>query len=126
MHHSNELKIKLISLGYESRAIRRIEQKLKNAARNPKLAHLGDERLSLYNHRKELSAHSRNTLLAYGFLKGKPYLSIENKRYSNPNWLEISRMAAKYGPGGNVINKQDFETWKTAAGDPAKRDVAQA
>ena len=121
MHHSHELKIKLLTLGYEIRQIRRIEQKLTKANRAKPSLNLGDKRLSLYNHRLGLSAPARNTLLAYGFLKDRPYLTIENKRYTDPNWAEVQRMATQYGDGDRREIAQRFEQWKQAAGEKSVR-----
>lgn len=124
MYHSPELKIKLLSLGYEIRTIRRIEQKMTKANRARPSLNLGDKRDSLRKHRLGLRPSARTTLLAYGFLKDRPYKTVENKRYTNPNWDEIARMVAQYGPGQKLGDA--FAKWRAAAGEPDVRVVSQA
>jgi hypothetical protein len=119
-HHSFKLQIKLISLADESRTIRRVEGKLKRA--EPYHQHLHETRLSLREHRKDVVAcASRETHLAYGFLKGKTYKAIEPKRFTDPNWKEIQRMIQAYGDAPLSDLNAQFEIWKLAAGNPDRR-----
>lgn len=125
---SFELKIKIKSLGAEIRLIHDEEIKLKAAARKagdrfPDTAkHFRDSFWSLREHREGLTDDTRAANLAYGFLRGKSYLSMEPKRYSDPAWGSIERMVLKYGARhGDRKLKQSFEQWKQAAGEKASR-----
>jgi hypothetical protein len=42
-------------------------------------------------------AAARNTLLAYGFLRGRPYRQIEPSCATPPGWKEVERMVRDYG-----------------------------
>lgn len=123
------LKIKLLNLGAEGRIIKGEERKIikhmNNCPRDERGMVWFYEHNARYweikNHRKDtVSSEARDTLLAYGFLRGLTYKKIENKRYSDPNWGNIERMILKYGKDGQQKLKQRFEQWKQEAGEPAK------
>jgi hypothetical protein len=119
-HHSVELRIKAMSLAAEARIIRRQEKRLFKAARH----HPGcrDKAEDLFWHRlDDVRPEARDTFLAYGFLKSRPYKDIEAKRYSDPDWDNIARMIDKYGMGDIRDRMQHFERWKSEAGEPAPR-----
>lgn len=126
-HHAIELKIKSMSLAAEARIIRRWENRLKKAKRHH--PELESKFWSLRGHRiYDVGGEARATYLAYGFLKGKAYKTMEAKRYSNPNWERIHQMAHKYGkdgvwakPPAVQVLAQHFEQWKQEAGEPAVR-----
>jgi hypothetical protein len=100
------LRIKLKSLAAEAKIIRLEE------ARNKRL-------------RYELSAHrrgvvrtaARNTLLAYAFLKGRTYKSVEPNAHTPPNWKEVERMVRQYGVAGpdftTNVNWDEYQAKKT-------------
>jgi hypothetical protein len=80
------LRIKLKSLAAEARIIRQEE------VRNKRL------RYELSEHRRGVvRAAARNTQLAYAFLKGRTYRSVEAKATTPPNWKEVERMVKQYG-----------------------------
>lgn len=119
-HHSHELKIKGMSLAAEARIIRKIEKSLFRAARH----HPGcrEKAESLFWHRMDdVRPEMRDTYLAYGFLKGRPYKDLEAKRYTNPDWDNIARMIDKYGMGDVRERQQHFERWKQEAGERSPR-----
>jgi len=100
------LKIKQKSLAAESRIIKQEERKWK-----------GDHplRASLRQHRiYEVRVHSRSTNLAYGFLRGRTYLQVENKTYRKPDWMEVERLAIKYATDDIRGVKQKFTEWKSS------------
>lgn len=84
--HRTYLKVKIKSLAAEAQIIRKEERK------NPKL------REGLSEHRKGVVRRaSRETLLAYGFLRGKKYEEIEKTSRTQPNWSNVGKMVLKYG-----------------------------
>ena len=92
------LKIKLKSLAAEARIIRAQERKTKgqwNATRE-----------SLYRHRIDVVRKvSRETHLAYGFLRGRTYEQMERSCYSPPDWKAVEKMVEKYGKAGATIKE---------------------
>jgi hypothetical protein len=101
------LKIKIRSLAAEARIIRAEEKKWP-----------GDStpRLGLYRHRiREVRTESRTALVAYGFLRGRPYRQLEPKARRSPNWERVQRLIEKYGTGEPQLLRQRFAEWKDAA-----------
>jgi len=107
------LKVKLKSLAAEARIIRQQE------LRSPGL------RDRLREHRIfPVRREARNTLVAYGYLRGRDYLCIENAK-SPPDWAAVTAMVKKYGapagPGAYETTEAHrkrmagFENWKTLA-----------
>lgn len=119
---SIQLRIKILSLAEEARHIRRWEKRLWKAARHHPQA--GETAQSLYRHRMdEVGSEARNTLLAFGYLRGRAYKSMEPRRYSNPSWASIKAMVEKYGP---AFDAQDFQAWAKAAGEVDQRFPSNA
>lgn len=120
MQYPIELRIKALALASEAKHIRRWERRLLKARRrNPQCQ---EQAFSLRRHRTEdVRREARDTLLAYGFLRGKPYAVLEQKRYSDPRWDNIRRMAGKFSPMGSNSLDVSFAAWKEAAGKPLKR-----
>lgn len=59
-----------------------------------------------------LRKHSRNMLLAYGFLRDKPYSKIEKDARTSPDWDKILEIVIDYIFPEDVANaKQVFEEW---------------
>ena len=80
------LKVKLCSLADEARTIKRMEAKKES------------HREGLHLHRVGIVRYeSRLTHLAYGFLGGRDYLTIENKAYELPDWARVKKMVSEYG-----------------------------
>lgn len=118
---SPQLKIKILSLSEEARIIRREELRYLAFAKNAtKLEHQNQHHwtyLDLKRHRKGIVANeTRDALLAYGFLRGRTYIRLESKRFTDPNWGNIERMILKYGKESAPKLKQRFEQWKQEAG----------
>ena len=96
------LKIKIKSLVAEVRIIQEEERKL--VARNKRIAELGhkpDTTLldELIDHRKGIIRKvTRDTLAAYGLIRGKTIDQIEPNRKSDPDWDAVNKMCKKYGP----------------------------
>lgn len=80
------LKVKLKSLAAESKIIRDLERRCP-----PHRTALREHRLFV------VRKATRNTHLAYGYLRGLTYDQIECNPRSWPNWREVERMAMQYG-----------------------------
>lgn len=124
-HTSIQLRIKLLSLASEAKHIRRWERRLLAAARSGKAPDAKDRFWSIRNHRKDdIAPEARATVLAFGFLRGRPYKTMEQRRYSDPNWSQILRMATEYGATEGTrltFTDEDWKAWRAAAGVPDKR-----
>jgi uncharacterized protein YxeA len=118
---SPQLKIKILSLAEEAKIIRNEENRFLSFSKNAAKSEHKSEHLATYRdlkaHRKGIvGKESRDALLAYGFLRGRAYIRMETKRFSDPNWGNIERMILKYGKEGSQKLKQRFEQWKQEAG----------
>lgn len=82
------LKVKLKSLAAEAKIIRKEEK------RNQRLS-LELRLHRVYNVRRE----ARLTLLAYAFIRGRTYKSVEAtvRQGHEPNWTRVKEMIIKYG-----------------------------
>ena len=119
---SIELRIKIISLADEARTIRRWEGRMKRAARGrgtgeqPERPDLKATFWSLREHRQSVvSNEARHSLLAFGFLRGKPYKRLEQRRYCDPSWVAVQDIAKRFGKG--AYDEKAFQTWREAAGE---------
>lgn len=69
--------------------------------------------IMLHHHRTvTLRKEARNHLLAYAFLRGKPYGYVETAAYERPDWDEIERLVLKYGLEIEQVIRQRFAEWK--------------
>ena len=127
-----QLKVKIKSLSAESRIIRHQEYKQRDIARSIVLekgktkavTKENDKRLiekaKFYRLNNELHLHrtndvrveSRHSQLAYGFLRGTKYKSIENKCYEQPQWSKVESIALRFGMMDERDLKQKFAEWK--------------
>jgi hypothetical protein len=91
------LKVKIKSLAAEAAIIRKEEQK------RPKIGMTGT-RFELQQHRRYIVRdEARSAQLAYGFLRGKPYRSMEAKTWVGPDRVRIAEIAIKFG----YLNKKE-------------------
>lgn len=89
------LKVKICSLAAEASIIRREERRWKPRWRS----HQDQMFFRLKGHRTcDVRSEQRSALLAYGFLRGTPYLVIESKCYEEPNWGRVAKIVRKFGP----------------------------
>lgn len=126
------LKIKIMGLAAESRIIKREETKWKRLGPPVRITHGADGkdfrskehytvrnkffpgtdhplRLSLHEHRVcKVRPDIRAALLAYGFLRGRAYLRVENKTRNAPDWGKVWGNIRRHGVGGN---KTSNERW---------------
>jgi hypothetical protein len=118
--HPIELKIKGYTLAQEARIIKRYEKSLLRASRrHPELA-AKRESLRCHNY-LVVRPEARATYLAYGFIRGLSYKTIEPLRYTDPLWDRVEAMVKKYGSGDSRILLQQYAAWKDAAGKPSIR-----
>lgn len=86
------LKVKVKALAAEARIIRKEE-------------HRSRYQEALYLHRIHVVRRTaRTTLLAYGFVRGRTYESMEKKCRIKPNWKEVETLVKRYG-----VAKRDDE-----------------
>lgn len=119
------LKVKAASLAAEARIIRKLEQKTRAYLRrtpnwpdDPKLLENGAAVAfwGLRNHRtNEVRREARATCLAIGFLRGRPYKTLEAKCYTPPDWKRVQTLIEKYGEGDKRDLVQRFAEWKDAS-----------
>lgn len=112
---SIHLKIKTKHLAAEARIIKHEERKLWRRNRKSPSERRAAAARGLREHRIEVvRTHARSTHLAYGFLRGRAYRAIEDRRTrSVPNWTEVERMVLKYGQEDSRVLKQRFERWRS-------------
>lgn len=85
------LKIKIMSLATEAQIIRAEERRWPRAG-------MQGTRFELAQHRRfDVRNEARSALLAYGFLRGRPYLRMEAKCWTAPDVSRIMEIAAKFG-----------------------------
>lgn len=89
------LRVKLKSLAAEARIIRHEERRTRGALRDE----LADHR------RKVVRQAARNTHVAYALIRGRAIERIEPNAKTEPNWSEVKRMCAQYGPKGFELKK---------------------
>ena len=82
------LRVKCKSLAAEARIIRAEERRTHGALRD-----------ELRNHRVlVVRSEARHAYLAYGFVRGRSYVSMEPRYEIAPNWTRVRPMLKKYGP----------------------------
>lgn len=114
---TTQLKVKVMSLAAEAKIIRKEENKAKANVRwckangkEAERAQAARKRDSLAGHRRDVVRYeARHSLLAYGFLRGTPYLRIEAKYHVPPNWTKVQEIAERFG-GGKYDN--EFKVWR--------------
>lgn len=115
------LQIKIKSLAAEARIIRHRERSLRLfKAKGGGKEYRNVGRLSekakatwfgLRNHRTmEVRSEARSSLLAYGYLRGTPYLAMEHKCWTEPDWPKVKRMIEKYGTV--KLDEKVFGAWQ--------------
>ena len=110
------LKVKIKSLAAEARIIKREEQKRRKAWRSVTRAETkketGRQARGLREHRiGQVRPESRCALVAYGFLRGRPYKVVENSAKSEPDWDRVQRLIEKFGTDDVRELRQKFAEW---------------
>ena len=134
--HSYQLKVKICSLAAEARIIRRMENaeraylRAKYGAVNRAPGIAPDKFWGLRNHRTiEVRREARAALLAYGFLREREWVTMEQTWHDpKETALALSRardLVAKYGPGDKAKLKREFAEWE-GRGDRAREAAGAA
>lgn len=125
-----ELKIKICTLAAEARIIRREENRWAKKITYTVVNHkTGETRtrtklirkdhpvaVSLRDHRRGVvRREARSALLAYGFLRGRPYRAMEAKSYTKPEWKRVQLLAERFAGLDPRDVRQKFEAWLSEA-----------
>lgn len=118
------LKIKIKSLTEETRIIRREESKqreLRKVFDTTKSQRANKYFWGLRAHRQvDIREEQRATLLAYAYLRGKTYASVEGNAHKGaPAWDRVRAMVSKYGPKEDwrtPVDMDPLEDWIKSAG----------
>jgi len=86
----------------------------KNAAYQPELEQysIGHYQVyeSLHEHRTgPVRSAARHNLLAYGFLRGKPYQSLKAKCRVQPNWKQVYDLVLRFSEV--PVDRPQFDAW---------------
>ena len=112
--------MKVKSLAAEARIIR-LEERKALGRRVPDAAVYA----SLRTHRVcAVRREQRSSLLAYGFLRGRPYAAIETPAATNPpDWARVKKIASRFNGHWLDTDKSALDAW--AAGPPASPLTAE-
>lgn len=106
------LKVKIKSLADEARIIKHEEQKRRGPRHGP-----GPERFWLHSHRVfGVRPEARCALIAYGFLRGRPYEVVENNAKTQPDWERVQKLVEKFGEDDVRHLRQRFSEWCPSEG----------
>jgi len=103
---TDHLRVKIKSLSAEAGIIRHEERR----------AGTPERRSSLAEHRRGIvRREARHSLLAYSFLRGRPYRSTEPvvRDGNEPDWSRVLDMANRFG-GGRFDN--ELKAWRATEG----------
>jgi hypothetical protein len=121
------IKVKIKSLAEESKIIRTEERRALGRRVQPKEVQKADTflgrddqlRVSLWQHRTiDVRREARHALLAYAFLRGKPFTSVERipkYRLAEPDWERVRKLVEKFGslPGiPTVCTRDNLILWR--------------
>lgn len=132
-----ELKCKAIALAVEARAFKQQEQREKRLLDKWKArAQLGRIKAAqrggalgpdpktvssavlrgIHLHRVNvIRKEARCALLAYGFVRGLSYVSMENFAWTQPDWDRVEKLAIRYSDTTEQDVKQRFAQWRDEA-----------
>lgn len=124
----SELRIKIKSLAVEARIIaheeRRVLRRLTRQGSPERQAAILASYASLREHRRAVvGPTARVSLLAYGFLRGKPYTKLEPSNSREPDWNDVWKVAERFAaPSGGRLAEADHKdlaqrwaSWKAEA-----------
>jgi hypothetical protein len=112
------LKVKIMSLAAEAVIIRKQENKAKRqtlwlrAHKKPEteISKVYSTWMDLKQHRRwDVRNEARSALLAYGFLRGTPYLKMEAKCHEIPDIARVKKLVNSFG--GSMFRQ--FDNMKT-------------
>lgn len=92
------LKIKSKTYHFEISTIKLEEQRQRHyLTRLSRARAFGPLEIEMRQHRLGLRKLARETHIAYGLVKGKPFQRLESFSFTAPNWDSILKMCLKYG-----------------------------
>ena len=119
---TDHLKIKIKSLAAEAAIIRHAERKARRRVDWVK-AHGSDNDLfdaryareSLSDHRRGVvRSEARHSLLAYGFLRGRAYSSMETVTHTPPDWARVKDLVGRFGGDKAGLRfSNELKVWAT-------------
>lgn len=66
-----------------------------------------------YHRRHEVRSAARSALLAYGFLRNRPYFALEHKYHTEPDWEQVEKNIRRFTMESDVrIVLQRYEQWR--------------
>lgn len=68
-----------------------------------------------FHRTEEVRDEARSSHVAYGFLRGRPYKTVENSAKTEPDWTRVEQLVKKYGEDDVRDRMQRFSEWKNAA-----------
>lgn len=82
----------------------------------------------LRNHRKiDVASESRSALIAYGYLRGRSYFSIEAKPRTEPDWTRVRELVTKYGKKtGAGLTWEAIDAWRKVPPTNAELSAREA
>lgn len=99
------LRVKVKSLAAESRIIRMAEGREKDEA----------TRNGLHDHRvRDVREESRSALLAYAFLRNRPYSVVERVWHREADWPRVIKIVQKYGFLKATEAEERIAQWRDA------------
>jgi len=117
------LKIKIKSLAAEAKFIRHEERKTKPQIERKEvtlsnghvLRYQTGEYFSLHEHRTgTVRGTARESLLAYGYLRGRTYAQIEQKYHFPPDWKEVLKAIKRFDAAKGNLTEETFAEWFAA------------
>lgn len=118
------LKIKIMTLAAEAKAIRKNELRLQRSINKAVNKGKGQYdyvdghrfvRANLHHHRTHtVRKETRHSHIAYGFLRGRQYMEIETFAREPIQWDRIEKLVTRFGCDGNDsrVVLQRFAEWK--------------
>lgn len=109
------LRVKIKSLASEARIIRQEELQFPKGQRDNATYH------GLHAHRTGIVRdEARASLLAYGYLRGMPYLRMEAKCYLEPDWAKVLKIASRF----STVDPDVFKLWYKGESEPVVKQAA--
>lgn len=110
-----ELKVKIKSLAAEAAIIRKEERKALQSGRWANANRQNDdEHFNLFDRLRRhrvgrVRSAARSAQLAYAFLSGRPYRTVEKVGSREPSWKNVERVIHAFAPLADPVA---FENWR--------------
>jgi hypothetical protein len=110
----SHLRVKIKSLAAEAHIIRHEERRaLATHRRRGDLTKPCEEHERLHEHRTGIVRRvARESLLAYGFLRGRTYRQMEARCSAPPNWAEVWKVACRFRFELTAADRARFDAWR--------------